>query len=338
MRLLFIDSVCPKPYDPRVLATEPLGGTEATVVRVAQGLASRGAHVVVKQHNRESGWIEIGDVGASYLPFGENPQWVSPTPTHVIVLRAPMALYQARKQFPNAKLYLWCHDIFSGPMWAQGFKALVDTQTVPIVVSEWHKSQMYDAMRQLNCTHLTIPSRRIYNPIDDDLAPDATKYDVNKLVFFSSPHKGLEHTLKVFEQFQNFDDLKDMKLYIANPGYFADHKTEQKNVINLGSLSHSEVISQVRSSLCVFHLNNVFPETFGLVHAEGNAVGTPFLSSRLGATPELADHPGELIDVQDPKAVIERVRAWRGGRPKVRGNPAFRLSRIVKEWVDFLKL
>ena len=328
MRVLFVDPCCPKPYDPQVLATEPLGGTEGTVIRVAEGLRAKGIPVTVRQHNRT-------EDGEHYTRFGTSYSF---TPTHVIVLRAPMALYQARKQFPNAKLYLWCHDIFSGPAWAEGFKALVDTQTVPVVVSEWHKSQMYDAMRQLGCGHLSIPSRRIYNPIDDDLAPNDTKYDVNKLVFFSSPHKGLEHTLKVFEQFQNFDDLKDMRLYIANPGYFADHKTEQKNVINLGSLPHKDVVAHVRSALCVLHLNAVFPETFGIVHAEANAVGTPFLSSRMGAVGETADHPGELIDVMDPRAVIERIRQWRGGRPKVRANPAFRLSRIVKEWVEFLSL
>ncbi len=339
MRVLFVDPVCPKPYDPQVLATEPLGGTEGTVIRVAEALSQRlgGFGVWVTQHNRskdhDGAFVAPG--GAYYSSFGNNE---NAKPTHVIVLRAPMALYQARKQFPNAKLYLWCHDIFSGPGWAEGFKALVDTQTVPIVVSEWHKGQMYDAMRQLGCGHLSIPSRRIYNPIDDDLVPDATPVDVNKLVFFSSPHKGLEHTLKVFEQFQNFDDLKDMKLYIANPGYFADHKTEQKNVVNLGSISNGEVTLHVRSSLAVLHLNSVFPETFGLVHAEANAVGVPFLSSRMGATPELCDHPGELIDVTDAKAVIERIRQWRGGRPKVRANPAFRVNRVVKEWVEFLGL
>ena len=338
MRLLFVDSVCPKPYDPDVLATQALGGTESTVIRIAEGLAARGNEVRVTQHNRKityAGPQELPLPYADYTAFGENSDF---GPTHVIVLRAPMALYQARKQWPNAKLYLWCHDIFSGTAWVQGFQAICDTQTVPIVVSEWHKGQMYDAMRQLGLGHMSIPSRRIYNPISDDLEPDATQYDVNKLVFFSSPHKGLDYTLKVFAAFQNFDDLKDVKLYIANPGYFEDHKTEQQNVINLGSLPHGEVINQVRSALCVFHLNNVFPETFGLVHAEGNAVGTPFLSSRLGATPELADHPGELIDVQDPKAVIERVRQWRGGRPKVRGNPNYRLKAVLREWVDLLRL
>jgi len=332
MRILFVDAVAPKPYDPTVLATQPLGGTEASVIRVAEGLAERPGveSVVVAQHNRPSN----EGFKADYRAFGMNQEF---KPTHVIVLRAPLALYQARKQWPSAKLYLWCHDIFGGPGWADGFKAVVDTQSVPIVVSEWHKTNMYDTMRSLKLEY-GMPCRRIYNPIADDLAPNDTIVDTSKLVYFSSPHKGLEHTLKVFAQFQEFPELKDMKLYIANPGYFADHKTEQKNVVNLGALPHSEVINQVRSSLCVLHLNNVFPETMGIVHAESNAVGTPFLSSRLGATPECADHPAELIDVQDPRAVIERIKQWRGGRPRVRGHAQFRLRNVVREWVELLAL
>lgn len=331
MRILFVDPCCPKPYSPKILETEPLGGTEASVVRVAEGLRAKGLAVAARQHCRTK---DTPDDSEYYTYFGTDYSF---TPTHVVVLRAPMALYQARKQFPNAKLYLWCHDIFGGPGWAEGFKAMVDTQTVPIVVSEWHKTNMYDTMRSLKLEY-GIPCRRIYNPVADDLVPDDTTVDREKLVFFSSPHKGLEHTLKIFAQFQEFPELKDMKLYIANPGYFPDHKTEQKNVINLGALTHSEVIDQVRSSLCVFHLNNVFPETFGLVHAESNAVGTPFLSSRLGATPELADHPAELIDVQDARAVIERIKQWKTGRPKVRGNANFRLKNVVRDWLELLKL
>lgn len=334
MRIIFIDPVCPKPYDPQVLATEPLGGTEGTVIRVAEGLANRpGVEFVrIAQHNREDPFQGF----AYYGPFRETGHT---SPTHVIVLRAPLALYQARKQFPNAKLYLWCHDMFSPQGWDKGFQALVDTQAVPIVVSEWHKSNMYEIMKAINFGGY-IPCRKIYNPIADNLEPDETPVDNNKLVFFSSPHKGLEHTLKIFERFRDFDELRDMKLYVANPGYYASTDTSYyRNVIQLGELSHGDVINHVRSSLAAFHLNSVFPETMGLVHAEANAVGIPFLSSRLGATPEVADHPSELIDVKDPKAVIDRIISWKTrGRPKVLGNSRFRLKNVIREWISLLSL
>jgi glycosyltransferase involved in cell wall biosynthesis len=143
----------------------------------------------------------------------------------------------------------------------------------------------------------------------------------------------------VFERFKDFKELKDMKLYVANPGYFADGVTNGSHVLSLGPLPHSEVLHHVRSALGVFHLNPTFPETFGLVHAECNAVGTPFLSSRLGATPELCDHPAELIDVMDNKAVIERIIEWKTlSRPRVRGQPNFRMTKILREWKELLSL
>jgi hypothetical protein len=163
-----------------------------------------------------------------------------------------------------------------------------------------------------------------------------TVRDNNKLIFFSSPQKGLSHTIKVFERFQDFSELKNMKLYVANPGYYANANTEShSNVVQLGALSHQCVIDHVRSSFAVFHLNSVFPETMGIVHAEANAVGTPFLNSRLAATPECASHPDELIDVTNEMAVIERMIQWtKFGTPKVQANPNFRLAKIVDKWVE----
>jgi glycosyltransferase involved in cell wall biosynthesis len=306
-----------------------MGGTEATVVRLAEALSVTD-EVRVTQHNRKEGT----KFGAAYTPFGSNADFKA---THVVVLRAPLMLRTARKQYPNAKLYLWCHDLFSAEGWVDGFQAIIDTQAIPILVSDFHKTQMYEVMKSINFKG-EIPSRRIYNPIAEDLRPDNTPVDNNKLIYFSSPHKGLEHTLKVFERFQDFKELKDMKLYVANPGYFKDYSTPD-GVVNLGSISHSDVIQHVRSSLAVLHLNNVFPETMGIVHGECNAVGTPFLSSRLGATPEVADHPAELIDVMDNKAVIERIIQWKTlSRPRVRGQPSFRMSRIIREWKELMAL
>lgn len=332
MNILIVDPVCPKPYDAATLLTDPMGGTEATVVRIAEGLAARGHSVRVTQHNREA----ASKQGASYTPFKANDDF---KPSHVIVLRAPLVLRTARKQYPSAKLFLWCHDIFQGDAWIAGFQALVDTQAVPVVVSDWHRTNMYETMKQYQ-VNAAIPCRRIYNPIAEDLIPDATPVDQNKLVFFASPHKGLERTLEVFKQFPNFPELKETKLYVANPGYFPNADLgAAPNVVLLGALPHGDVLQHVRSAFCVFHLNGVFPETFGLVHAEGNAVGTPFLNARLGAVPETCDHPGELIDVADAKAVINRILLWRNkSRPKVRGNPNFRLNKVLREWQELLAL
>lgn len=333
MNILFVDPVCPSEYSLNTLITKPLGGTEASCVRIAEALRARGNTVAVSQHCRKE--PETSSGGVLYSPFGTKRDIL---PTHVIVLRDPMALYQAKKQFPNAKLYLWLHDIVGGGNWDKGGQSIIDNQAVPILVSDWHKTNFYQHLTSIGFSGV-IPSRRIYNPIEEDLKPDASVVkDSNKLVFFSSPHKGLDNTLRVFERFVDFAELKDIILYVANPGYFESKDTNGlRNVKNLGQLPHKDVIDHVRSAFAVFHLNPNYPETFGLVHAESNAVGTPFLTSYLGAAPETTDHPAELIDVSDAKLVIDRMVQWKKyGAPKVRGNPFFRLSKVIREWEDLL--
>jgi len=81
-------------------------------------------------------------------------------------------------------------------------------------------------------------------------------------------------------------------------------------------------------------MNRVFAETFGLVLAESNAVGTPVLTHPLGAAPEVLGTAEQLIDTTDVEAVIQRIMAWRDGqRPVVKANPAFYLSNVANEWL-----
>ena len=49
--VLFYDPVCQQPYDTRTLHAQALGGTESTLVRIADAL---GAWVM--QHNRSHDW------------------------------------------------------------------------------------------------------------------------------------------------------------------------------------------------------------------------------------------------------------------------------------------
>jgi hypothetical protein len=177
---------------------------------------------------------------------------------------------------------------------------------------------------------------RIYNPIPDDLNPDGTPVEPDKFLFFSSPHKGRQRTLAVFSRFQDYPELKDVRLHVANPGYRAsDLDLQGGRVVDLGPLPWKRVIQEVRSAFLVFHYNPVYPETFGLVHAEADAVGTPWIGGTLGANPEVHSHPDEMADLTDPEKVIERIIHWRThGRIKVQAREAFRLSRIAREWQE----
>lgn len=325
--ILFIDGTCPKPYDLNTLESEGLGGTEATVVRVAEGLASHEDNfVIVEQHNIND---SIGNSGlVEYRPIG-----MTTKATNVVCLRHPGLLIEARNRFPHANLYLWCHDLATREFaLIQGI--VRDTKATMLCVSQFHKTQTIEALIKLGFNG-EFPVKTVYNPVDDSLKPDGTYVDPFKLIWFSSPHKGLTHALNLFKAIKNYDDK--YAFFIANPGYYRTSEYNNSGIVNLGIMPHKDIIKEVRSSLCVFYPNTVFAETFGLVFAEANAVGTPVLTHQLGAAGEVLDHPSEIIDCKDVEKVIKRLSLWSSGsRPIVRVKPQFRLTEVLKEWMRLL--
>lgn len=328
--ILFLDTVCPRPYDTATLGLPGQGGTESTVTKVAEGLAATGQfNVVVSQHNRESAGQGLAQYPGSHDIF--------PTPHYVVCLRDPRSLIRARQKYPRAKLYLWSHDLASKSLIPNLADFTESGCSANIVVSQFHRTQTIETLIPLGYSGGQFKNVVIYNPIDNELDYDASvPYDKNKLCFISSPHKGLEYALQIFQNLKNFNP--DFKLHITNPGYYRDHVSDASGVVNLGSVPHAEVVRHLRESLCLFYPNIVFPETFGLVLAESNAVGTPVLTHRMGAAPEVLDMPHvEAIDCRNPRSVIEKVMLWyNGDRPTVRAKKHFRLKRIVNDWIRTL--
>lgn len=254
-------------------------------------------------------------------------------PSYVCVLRNPYALLEAREKWPEAKLILWLHDLAT-PALGQALPVLQELKPTVVCVSDFHRTQVIE-MLKAGGFQGEFPVRRIYNPIDDDLKPNSTPVDRNRLVWFSSPHKGLPDAIEAFAALRRFNP--DFTFSIFNPGYFPSYTTEATGLDLRGPAPHREVLQVVRSSLCTFYPNRVFPETFGLVIAESNAVGTPVLTHPLGAANEVTDHPSELVDCRDLRAIVDRVMAWHGGeRPIVRANPKFRLKEVLREWNNLL--
>jgi len=308
MRIAILDYVAPKDYTPESILTEPMGGTEATVCRVTTGLRERGHEVHLLTR------------GSKFDEF---------RPSHVLVLRDPKYLQYARDRWPDAKLYLWCHDLPTRELGLQ-IAAINAARTSHVVcVSNWamvQTTEMFKAMGYKGGFKMT----RVYNPVCVELKPATTNY--HKLVWLSSPHKGLDYAYEIFSKLNSYDDA--FSLFCLNPGYYFRDMPIPKGVRDIGACTHAEAMDVLRDSLCLFYPNKVFPETFGLVMAEANALGVPVLTHNLGAAKEVLDsHPSQLIDCNKVDKVIERVISWsRGSRPAVVGNESFKLSRVLSDW------
>ncbi|MGH8199753.1 MAG: glycosyltransferase family 4 protein [Steroidobacteraceae bacterium] len=349
--ILFFDPTCGRPYDSETLRREAMGGTEATVVRVADALGAR-----VVQHNRISS-------SGRYLP----PR-ADRTVTHVIVNRDSRALSQVRQLYPNARVHLWLHDRVS-PRSKRGGRIAADAAILRelavrvICVSDTQRHSVEAALRWMGVSD-RVSASTIYNPVDDDLQPDGSPVDERKLVFLSSPNKGLKFTLDAFRAVRRA--LPDMRLVVGNPGYKADVGARLDGVEYLGPQPQQRILAEARTALCTFFPNFVIPETFGLVFAESMALGTPVLTHDCGAALEVLRDPAQVLPVTVAKRLyegllggcspawrsgpaniaaalglfdvyIDRVRAWReGARPVTGPDPRFRLAAVAQRWREML--
>ena len=351
--ILFFDPACRRPYDTETLRREAMGGTEATVVRVADALGA-----LVVQHNRT-------EASGRYLPPRSDR-----AVAHVIVNRDSRALARVRELYPNARIHLWLHDRVRprskrARRIAADARLLRDLAVNVICVSDTQRQSVEAALRWMGVSD-RVATRTIYNPVDDGLQPDGSPIDDCKLVFLSSPNKGLKFTLDAFGAVRRA--MPDMRLVVGNPGYKADRSPRLDGVEYLGPQPQQRIHAEARTALCTFFPNFVIPETFGLVFAESKALGTPVLTHDCGAALEVLADPAQVLPVTAGKRLyeallgefpagwrrgparaaaalglfdiyIERIRAWRAGaRPVTGADPRFRLSAVAQRWREMLAI
>lgn len=340
--IYFIDIKCKRPYDFSTLRKSALGGTESTMLRVAERL-QREYTIVIVQPCREHD--ETGVEGMRYLSMRSARALakVEP-PTHVIVMRKIKALKDIAVWFPSAKLHLWIQDL---PMikYRRYRQYFIYYNVTLVCNSNWQRGEA-ERYLDADCWYqqLLHPfSRRqpidiitIYNAINPDITYQDSQVDKNKLVFFSAPRKGLKEVLQWFAEVIRL--RPQTRLYIANPGYqkMPDEWVNHPNLINLGSLGNMEVIQHVREAFCVFYPQRVLPETFGVVYAESNTVGTPVLCYDIGAASEILSDSQQIMSTHDEQVVEKLMHWYESGRPVVRGKPDYLLDNVVAKWKSAL--
>lgn len=345
--ILFHDPLCLRPYDTHSLRQRATGGTEASVTRIADALGA-----FVSQHNRT-------EAQGRYRP-ADAIEGIE----HVVVVRESRALPRMRALYPRAHFYLWLHDQMHpgskrGRRLASTAPLLRELGVRVICVSDTQRRNVEATLRHIRVAD-RVMAVTIYNPVDDQLAPDGRPIDDRKLVFFSSPNKGLAYALDVFRCLRR--RMPGLALTVGNPAYKAGRIARSDGVEYLGPQPQQRIHDEVRSALCTFSPNFVLPETFGLVYAESKALGTPVLTHECGAAAEVVGDPAQLLPVRAAyrayeaavhnlpsrwrrgpamladrlglfDAYVERIADWRAGnRPQVGPDPRFRTAVVAEQW------
>ena len=339
MNIVFVDAKCRSLYDTNVMRTEALGGTEATVVRIANGLSLHHS-VKVVQHNREVAREESPSL--QFLPLA-NLSDVIKNAHHIFFIQKAQYIDKIALA-TRARLWLWLHNYLGDEVpfyWADHLRYRLGI----ICVSKTHASHTRRHLRSLPAYWASLGTLGRggllyhYNPLDHSLHSTApAKRDMNKLIFFSSPHKGIEHVISLFGEV--YKKNNKLRLFVADPGYMKENHIDgldNPGIVNLGKLPQHEILNHVREALCVFYPQRKRPETFGLVYAESNAVGTPVLAHDFGSAAEVLVEGNPPLDASQSQVVINTLLDWStNGGPVVQANPSFKIALIIDNWNKFL--
>lgn len=330
MNILFVDVFCPKPYDYNDLENNSMGGTEATMLRVAQKLAL--IHTVhVLQHNREE---EKFDENVYFITL--DSMFVKPDV--IVLMRTAQHAFVYGTLFPDAKILVWMHDLCSEP-----YKEELDQLEVVhgiIYVSEFHKRQFEQMLKSYRLCIKLPKGHIIYNIVDRHEKEYVTGEHIrNRLLFASSPHKGLEQVMDKFKKLRQTSEGKDLELGILNPGYIELENIEERDGIKVyGTKSHKEFVDVLAKSALLFYPQTMFPETFGLVMAEANATYTFVVAHNFGAAREVLTDPKQAFDCSDDIRVIDKTLETLNRRDiQILGpKKEFMAVNVIEKWKELL--
>lgn len=344
--ILILDECARRKYSSSSLgaANNGIGGTESTVIRVAEKLAEEHRVVVMQAVRQPAEAVE--ENGVSWTSVALSKEALDAF-DHVVAIRRIKSAVRVRRLHRRVPVTLWYHDWYAPKVAAEGARRHAIRQfkrnlqfaihhyldVGGIAVTATHAANLEEYVNRSPLARLHRKKARltfVYNPLAPDMPAPGGDYDRDKLIFASAPWKGLDLVLARFAEIRK--DIPELRLHVASPGYQVAEGADGSGVIYMGALDHPRLMQEIRSSLCLFYPADRVPETFGLVFAESNAVGTPVLTHPFGAAPELLD-PGQLVDAHDTQAILARIRAWRdGARPAVSRKPGFDLPSIAAAW------
>lgn len=330
--ILFLDNTYPHAYSLETLNKQALGGTESSIINTAHILSQK-YNVLVAQKYRDN---EISE--SESLKFISKNQIKKYNPDYIVVVRKYKVCKELVKEFPKARIFLWIHTyknteyIFKRPFLSRNKVTVIcNSQTHKISLDKILNSGVLGNLMSLFVNKVAV--RFCYNPVKKPIV-DKCKRDINKLLFFSSPNKGLDQVLKTFKSINK--EIPELRLFIANPGYKKGENKSENNIIALGSLPHSELMRHIAESLCIFYPQDSFAETFGLIYAEANALGTPVIAHDIGSAKEILHNNNSLINAEDSEQIKSVIKQWQKQLPQIEYNTKFNEENILLQWQQLL--
>lgn len=201
---------------------------------------------------------------------------------------------RVRELDPNRKKILWCHDLPRDPEVAHLANGGHEKYDQIVFVSHWQRSMYHEI--------LGVPyekSTTLLNAIEPiDYVPKMRNPEDRKvkMVYFSTPHRGLDILYAVFEHMAKTDPDIELHVYSSFKLYGWEHNDKayqdlfdkldaHPQIVNHGTVSNE----QIRKDLLDYDIlayPSTWQETSCLCLIEAMAAGLICVHSSLGALPE----------------------------------------------------
>lgn len=308
MKILIVPVLAGKPWHGDTVLSEPLGGSEAAVAYLAQAFARHEHDVTVVTSHPENPMKDL--FGVQYLPAVQGVyEHLATTETYdaVISSRWPGVL---GLQWQAPIRALWLHDVAPQQPIKVNANRLVFLSRFQASTYGVGEERIGDGVHFL-----------IGDGVDANLVaniPTVEKRDDNKLIWASNPDRGLALAAYIMREVRK--RWPDMKLHVFGRAsvYGWDTNVEwpnmprsedMENIVLHEPLPRAGLLAEMASAFCTFY-PTFWPETYCMATLESQAVGTPVISSPVGALPETVKGGILTHDLLNAISQLRNQRRW----------------------------
>ncbi len=287
-------------WSPKSLDTTGIGGSETAAVCMARELTKIGHKVTVLS---QCGDMEGQYDGVNYAHFERATKHPEDFPSDIFISSRHPHVFEF--PFKYKASFVWAHDIHVGHPTAKLGQQLLKVDRF-FCLSNWHKEFFLETYPFLYKDRIIVTK----NGIDLNYFKELPQKEGNKLIYSSSPDRGLERLLDLFpriraevpdaelhiyygfhnwkkmaETFGNSEELQKIKFFED----LLEEKSKQGGIVYHGRVSKPELAHAFLTAK-VWPYPTWFTETYCITAIEAQAAGCVPVTTALAALPETVSH------------------------------------------------
>lgn len=354
---------------PDSLKTKPLGGTESVLLYLLEDL-KKSCEIDLFSHVEKEGKFD----GIQYYSV-QQFDLLAHKNKYDVFISIRQLLPFALKRIAPIQIY-WSPDAFDQPFLHNTFRASlqVHEQNVPFGIyglKDMH--EFIDAIvcvghwqARTFCEKFLVPKEKLF-VIGNGVGTEFLSNEVGnylsrekRLVYLSTPFRGLEHLLKIFPKLYQKDPEFKLDVFSGMQLYgLTDQEDQKKNAAlyhlakQPGVTLHKPVtkkeLAKALSNSLLMVYPNTFCETFCIAVLEAQACGVPVITSDLAGLKERVSHhfdgfliPGHPSKIEYQNQMVQHVlnllnnpKIWNqfslAARAKAK---AFTYGQIANQWLE----